>query len=111
MHAPGAVTESTAVFTPTRFISSLDAIGFQLGVGQPLGSPPCCSTAVVGLAERVHRLRPRATVTLCIEWWNEMMVSIDLVHWRRVTPSHGFVPEPVENVLTHDATEARLEQK
>lgn len=53
----------------------------------------------------------RLNITLCIERWNEMMVSINLVHWRRMAPSNGFFPEPVENVLTHDATKARLEQK
>lgn len=52
----------------------------------------------------------RVTITPCIERWNEMMVSINLVHWRRMAPANGFVPEPVENVLTHDATEARMEE-
>jgi hypothetical protein len=43
----------------------------------------------------------RQDLTLSIEIWHKMMVSVNLVYWRRMTPADCFLSEPVEGMFTH----------
>lgn len=50
----------------------------------------------------------RQELTFSIEIWHKMMVSINLVYWRCMTPADCLLSEPVEGMLYHYAGYTKL---